>query len=57
MCKLRVHSLTVTHRESDVQKLNDSKDHLAAFASKYRKMELRLESYEWLEREKDERAA
>ncbi|TBU50853.1 hypothetical protein BD309DRAFT_1025514 [Dichomitus squalens] len=32
--------------ESDVQKLNDSKEYLIAFASKYRKMELRLEAYE-----------
>lgn len=30
-------------RESDVQKLNDNKEYLTAFASKYRKMELLLE--------------
>ena len=41
-------------READVQKINDSKDHLAAFASKYRKMELRLEAHERTERELDE---
>lgn len=41
------------HRESDVQKLNESKDTLAAFASKYRKMELRLESHEKLQVELD----
>lgn len=33
-------------RESDVQRLNDNKEYLTAFASKYRKMELLLESHE-----------
>ncbi|KAI1795805.1 hypothetical protein LXA43DRAFT_989612 [Ganoderma leucocontextum] len=32
--------------ESDVQKLNDNKEYLTAFASKYRKMELLLDSHE-----------
>ncbi|KAI0831375.1 hypothetical protein BC628DRAFT_1311767 [Trametes gibbosa] len=32
--------------EADVHKINDSKEYLAAFVSKYRKMELRLDAYE-----------
>lgn len=45
------------HRESDVQKLNDSKEYLIAFASKYRKMELRVDAYQKTLDEKEADAA
>ncbi len=41
-----VHLHVRWRRESDVQKLNDNKEYLTAFASKYRKMELLLDSHE-----------
>lgn len=40
------HAHCMLYRESDVQKLNDSKEYLAAFASKYKKMELSVEAHE-----------
>ncbi|KAH9946055.1 uncharacterized protein BXZ73DRAFT_86256 [Epithele typhae] len=43
--------------ESDVQKLNNTKDHLEAFASRYRKMELRLEAHERVERDMQQHVA
>ncbi|KAI0748197.1 hypothetical protein C8Q80DRAFT_1219448 [Daedaleopsis nitida] len=43
--------------ESDVQKLNDSKEYLAAFASKYKKMELSVEAHEKALLEMEEGAA
>ncbi|KAH9856954.1 hypothetical protein C2E23DRAFT_806091 [Lenzites betulinus] len=42
--------------EADVHKINDSKEYLAAFASKYRKMELRLDAYENCQSETDQSA-
>ncbi|KAI0721023.1 Hamartin protein-domain-containing protein [Cerioporus squamosus] len=43
--------------ESDVHKLNDSKEYLAAFASKYKKMELRVDAYERTQMEMEENTA
>ncbi|KAI0374969.1 hypothetical protein BV20DRAFT_1033007 [Pilatotrama ljubarskyi] len=43
--------------ESDVHKINDSKEYIAAFASKYRKMELRLDGLESTEMEMEQNAA
>ncbi|KAI0670310.1 hypothetical protein C8Q78DRAFT_1191212 [Trametes maxima] len=43
--------------ESDVHKINESKEYLAAFTSKYRKMELRLEASEHTQLKMDEAAA
>ena len=50
-------SIDTLFRESDVQKLNDTKVHLAAADSKYRKMELRLEAYEATQLEMEQAAA
>lgn len=49
-------TLASVNRESDVQKLNDSKDHLAAFTSKYQKMLLELQSYEHMVRDLEQHA-
>lgn len=38
-------------RESDVQKLNDQNEFLRVFASKYKKMELRLDNYQQIQRD------
>ncbi|KAI0362191.1 hypothetical protein OH77DRAFT_1515479 [Trametes cingulata] len=43
--------------ESDVHKINDSKEYIAAFASKYRKMELRLDAFESNEMHMEQDAA
>ncbi|KAI0636896.1 hypothetical protein C8Q77DRAFT_1215790 [Trametes polyzona] len=43
--------------EADVHKINDSKEYLAAFASKYRKMELRLDAFENAQIESERTAA
>ncbi len=45
------------YRESDVHKLNDSKEYLAAFASKYKKMELRVDAHQRTQIEMEENAA
>lgn len=45
------------YRESDVQKLNDSKEYLAAFASKYKKMELKVDAYEKTHMDMEKNAA
>ena len=50
-------SIDAPFRDSDVQKLNDTKVHLAAADSKYRKMELRLEAYEATQLEMEQAAA
>ncbi|EMD38392.1 hypothetical protein CERSUDRAFT_113551 [Gelatoporia subvermispora B] len=42
--------------ELDVQKLNDQADYLQAFTSKYRKMELRLESHEKIQTDMEDKA-
>lgn len=46
-----------TRREADVHKINDSKEYLAAFASKYRKMEFRLDAFENAQVETEQNAA
>lgn len=46
-----------TRREADVHKINDSKEYLAAFASKYRKMEFRLDAFENAQVEAEQNAA
>ncbi|KAI0780854.1 Hamartin protein-domain-containing protein [Trametes elegans] len=43
--------------ESDVHKINDSKEYLAAFASKYRKMELRLDAVDNMQSDMEHNAA
>ncbi|KAL1944505.1 hypothetical protein VTO73DRAFT_2935 [Trametes versicolor] len=43
--------------EADVHKINDSKEYLAAFASKYRKMEFRLDAFENAQVEAEQNAA
>ncbi|TFK92128.1 hypothetical protein K466DRAFT_481303 [Polyporus arcularius HHB13444] len=45
------------YEESDVHKLNDSKEYLAAFASKYKKMELRVDAHQRTQMEMEENAA